>query len=141
MTRTTRPRVLFLCTANSARSQMAEGLLRALAGDRFEVVSAGVEPGSLHPLAVKAMAEAGIDISTQMAKSVDRFLGQEFDYVITVCDAAAERCPVFPGRARRLHWSIEDPANATGTEEQRIRAFRAARDTLRAHIEEFLTSA
>lgn len=141
MTRTTRPRVLFLCTANSARSQMAEGLLRALAGDRFEVVSAGVEPGSLHPLAVKAMAEMGIDISTQMAKSVDRFLGQEFDYVITVCDAAAERCPVFPGRARRLHWSIEDPANATGTEEERIRAFRAARDALRAHIEEFLRSA
>lgn len=141
MRRSTRPRVLFLCTANSARSQMAEGLLRALAGDRFEVVSAGVEPGSLHPLAVKAMAEVGIDISTQMAKSVDRFLGQEFDYVITVCGAAAERCPVFPGRARRLHWSIEDPANATDTEEERIRAFRAARDALRAHIEEFLRSA
>lgn len=141
MTRTARPRVLFLCTANSARSQMAEGLLRALAGDRFEVVSAGVEPGSLHPLAVKAMAEMGIDISTQMAKSVDRFLGQEFDYVITVCDAAAERCPVFPGRARRLHWSIEDPANATGTEEERIRTFRVARDALRAHIEGFLRSA
>lgn len=131
-------RVLFLCTANSARSQMAEGLLRALGGDRFEVASAGVEPGALHPLAVRAMAEIGVDISSHEAKSVDRFVGIEFDYVITVCDAAAERCPVFPGAVKRLHWSVEDPANTRGTEEERLAAFRAARDKLRAHIEAFI---
>lgn len=131
-------RVLFLCTANSARSQMAEGLLRALGGDRFEVASAGVEPGALHPLAVRAMAEVGVDISRHEAKGVDRFVDARFDFVITVCDAAAERCPVFPGAAKRLHWSIEDPANTRGSEEERLAAFRAARDKLRAHIEAFL---
>lgn len=139
MTRTIR--VLFLCTANSARSQMAEGLLRAVGGERFDVVSAGVEPGSLHPLASRVMAEIGIDISHHEAKSVDRFAGQEFDYVITVCDAAAERCPLFPGAAKRLHWSIEDPAKARGSEKERLHAFRAARDALWKRIEEFLTSA
>jgi arsenate reductase len=133
-------RVLFLCTANSARSQMAEGLLRALGGDRFEVVSAGVEPGALHPLAVEAMAEIGIDISHHQAKGVDRFAGHAFDYVIAVCDAAAERCPVFPGAAKRLHWSIDDPAKARGTDEERLLAFRAARDALQRRIEEFVTS-
>ncbi len=133
-------RVLFLCTANSARGQMAEGLLRALGGERFEVASAGVEPGTLHPLAVKAMAEVGIDISTHEAKSVDRFVDKAFDYVITVCDAAAERCPVFPGAAKRVHWSVEDPAKARGSEEERLAAFRAARDALRAHIEAFVAS-
>lgn len=132
--------MLFLCTANSARSQMAEGLLRALGGERFEVASAGVEPGTLHPLAVKAMAEVGIDISTHEAKSVDRFVDEAFDYVITVCDAAAERCPVFPGAAKRVHWSVEDPAKARGSEEERLAAFRAARDALRAHIEAFVAS-
>ncbi len=132
--------MLFLCTANSARGQMAEGLLRALGGERFEVASAGVEPGTLHPLAVKAMAEVGIDISTHEAKSVDRFVDKAFDYVITVCDAAAERCPVFPGAAKRVHWSVEDPAKARGSEEERLAAFRAARDALRAHIEAFVAS-
>lgn len=138
---TRKARVLVLCTANSARSQMAEGLLRALAGDRFDVVSAGIEPGALHPLAVQAMAEIGIDISPQRPKSVERFWGQEFDFVITVCDAAAERCPVFPGPAQRLHWSVEDPVETAGTKQDRMRAFRTARDALRAHIEEFLTRA
>ncbi len=138
---TRKARVLVLCTANSARSQMAEGLLRALAGDRLDVVSAGIEPGSLHPLAVQAMAEIGIDISAQRSKSVERFSGQEFDFVITVCDAAAERCPVFPGSAQRLHWSVEDPVETAGIEEDRMSAFRTARDALRVHIEEFLTRA
>lgn len=133
-------RVLFLCTHNSARSQMAEGLLRWLGGERFEAASAGVEPGTLHPLAVRVMAEIGVDLSAHQAKGVDGLLDREFDYVITVCDAAAERCPVFPGGARRLHWSVEDPAKAHGPEADRLAAFRAARDALRAHVEAFVGS-
>jgi arsenate reductase len=135
-------RVLFVCTGNRARSQMAEGLLRHLAGDRFEVHSAGTEPKGLSPYAVEVMREAGIDISGQRSKSVDEYAGQPFDYVITVCDSARQACPAFPGGGRRLHWDIEDPAVAEerGSAEAR-EAFRAARDKLLRHIEEFLRSA
>src|SRR6185295_3636648 len=117
-------RVLILCTGNSARSQMAEGLLRHLAGERFEVESAGVEPSHVRPQAIEAMREAGIDISHQRSKSVDEFAGQEFDYVITVCDNARERCPVFPGKTKRIHWSFDDPATAEGDDEMRLAVFR-----------------
>lgn len=133
-----RQRVLILCTANSARSQMAEGLLRALATDRFTVFSAGSAPSAVNPLAVAALAERGIDISAQRSKSVAEFLGQPFDYVITVCDNAAERCPVFHGRARRIHWSLPDPAAAQGTDEERLAAFRAVRDDLEGRLRAWL---
>lgn len=123
-------RVLFLCTHNAARSQMAEALLRWLADDRVEVYSAGTEPSQVHPMAVQAMAELGIDISGAESKSLERFFGQPFDWVITVCDQAAETCPVFPGAARRLHWSLPDPSAASGSEEERYRQFRAVRDQL-----------
>jgi len=132
-----RKRVLILCTGNSARSQMAEGLLRHDAGDRFEVVSAGVEPTEVRPLAIKAMNEIGIDISGQHSKSVDEFSGQNFDYVITVCDNANQQCPMFPGKTARIHWSIEDPAEATGNEDQRLRVFQRVRDELRDKLRKF----
>jgi arsenate reductase len=132
--------VLFLCTHNSARSQMAEGLLRNLAGDRFEVMSAGTEAIHIRPLAVRAMDELGIDISGQESKTLERYLGNPFDYVITVCDEANEACPVFPEARRRLHWSFEDPAQATGSEEERLRVFQSVRDEIRERIEgELLT--
>jgi arsenate reductase len=131
-------RVLILCTGNSARSQMAEGLLRHLAGDRFEVESAGVEPSHVRPQAVKAMQEAGIDISKQRSKSVDEFAGQEFDYVITVCDNAREHCPVFPGKTKRIHWSFDDPAAAEGDEAARLAIFRRVRDEIKARLREFI---
>src|SRR4051812_38758738 len=107
-------RVLFLCTHNSARSQMAEGLLRAWGGDRFEAHSAGVEATEVRPLAIRAMAELGIDIGIQRSKTLDGYLGQQFDDVITTCDEAREACPLFPGAARMLHWSFDDPSAATG---------------------------
>jgi arsenate reductase (thioredoxin) len=133
-------KVLFLCTHNSARSQMAEGLLRHLAGNRFEVMSAGTEATHVRPLAVRAMDELGIDISKQESKTLDRYLGETFDYVITVCDDANEACPVFPGAKRRLHWSFEDPAQATGSEEERLRVFQSVSDEIRGRIEgELLT--
>ena len=133
-------RVLFLCTHNSARSQMAEGLLRHLAGDRFEAHSAGTEAALVRPLAIRAMGELGIDISGQESKTLARYLGEPFDEVITVCDAANEDCPVFPGAARRLHWSFEDPSTATGTEDERLATYRRVRDAIRARIEgELLT--
>lgn len=134
-------RVLFVCTGNSARSQMAEGLLRHAAGDRFEVHSAGTQPKGLSPYAVAVMREMGVDISHQRSKSVDEYVGQRFDYVITVCDSAKQACPAFPGKARRLHWEIADPAAAEGASEEVIEAFRAARDELCQRVEEFaLTS-
>jgi arsenate reductase (thioredoxin) len=108
--------VLILCTGNSARSQMAEGLLRHDAGDRFEVWSAGTKPSQLRAEAIAAMREVGIDISGQRSKSVDEFAGRAFDYVITVCENAKETCPILPGTTKRIHWSIEDPAAARGTE-------------------------
>jgi arsenate reductase len=128
-------KVLFLCTHNSARSQMAEGLLRYLAGDRFEVMSAGTEATHVRPLAIQAMDELGIDISGQESKTLEGYLGRPFDYVITVCDDANEACPIFPGARRRLHWSFEDPAQATGTEEERLRVFRSVRNRIRERIE------
>ena len=123
-------RVLFLCTHNSARSQMAEGLLRRSAGDRFDVCSAGTEATRVHPLAIEAMREAGIDISRHRSKKLDEFLGEPFDYVITVCDQANEACPVFPEAKERLHWSFDDPSRIEGSHEQRLRAFRTVRDQI-----------
>jgi arsenate reductase len=130
-------RVLILCTGNSARSQMAEGLLRDMAGDRFEVASAGVSPSSVRPEAIEAMKEEGIDISSHTSKSVDAFLDQEFDYVITVCDNANEQCPVFPGNTTRIHWSFEDPAEAGGNLEDRLKVFRSVREKIREKLEGF----
>ncbi len=119
---------------------MAEGLLRHLAGNHFEVMSAGTEATHVRPLAIRAMDELGIDISGQESKTLDRYLGDTFDCVITVCDDAREACPVFPGARRRLHWSFEDPARATGSEEERLRVFQSARDQIRERIEgELLT--
>jgi arsenate reductase (thioredoxin) len=122
--------VLILCTGNSARSQMAEGLLRELGGGRFEVESAGTRPSRVRPEAVEAMREAGVDIGAHRSKSVDEFAGREFDYVITVCDNARESCPVFPGKTRRVHQSFEDPAAVEGAWEERLAAFRRARDEI-----------
>jgi arsenate reductase len=133
-----RERVLVLCTHNSARSQMAEGLLRARAPDRFEVASAGTEATRVHPLAIRAMDEVGIDLRGHTSKTLDRFLTEPWDHVITVCDAAAERCPVFPGRAARAHWSLEDPSAARGSEEERLAAFRRVRDQIDARLREWL---
>lgn len=133
-----RQRVLILCTGNSARSQMAEGLLRNEAGGRFEVFSAGTHPGPLRPEAVAVMREIGIDISGHRAKSVEEFVNQPFDYVITVCDNARETCPVFPSTARMLHWPFDDPAAVTGPEQQRLAAFRTIRDQIHRRIKAFL---
>ena len=130
-----KPKVLFLCTGNSARSQMAEGYLRHVAGDRFEAMSAGIEPKGLNPLAIEAMREAGIDISHQTSKDVVSLLGQSVAYVVTVCDNARERCPIFPGTWKFVHWSLEDPAAAEGTHEERLAVFRRARDRIIAKIE------
>ena len=128
-----RSRVLFLCTHNSARSQMAEGLLGHLAGDRFEPFSAGTEATRVRPEAIEAMREIGVDISGQRSETLDQYLDEPFDYVVTVCDDANESCPVFPGAKRRLHWSFADPSGAEGAE--RLPAFREARDGIRARIE------
>ncbi len=133
-----KPRVLFLCTGNSARSQMAQGWLRALAGERFRVVSAGTHPTRVNPLAIAAMRERGVDISHQRSKSVTRFLDRRFEYVITVCDQAAEACPSFPGAAQRLHWSFADPAAVTGDDATRSQAFSVARDAIEARLREWL---
>ncbi len=130
-------RVLILCTGNSARSQMAEGLLRHDAGEGFDVESAGTKPGSVRPEAIAAMRELGIDISGQRSKHVDEFQGRKFDYVITVCDNAHESCPVFFGAAKRLHHNFEDPAALTGSEEERLALFRRVRGELRDYLREF----
>jgi arsenate reductase len=135
-----RSRVLFLCTHNSARSQMAEGLLRHLGGERFEVVSAATEATCVRPRAVRAMGEIGVDISSQESKTLGRYLNEPFDYVITVCDDANEACPFFPWAANRLHWSFEDPARAEGSEEERESLFRRVRDKLRERIDRELTN-
>ena len=133
-------RVLFICTHNSARSQMAEGLLRHMGNDRFEVFSAGTEATFVRPMAIQAMAELGIDISHQQSKTLDRYLGEPFDDVITVCDTAAEACPVFPGAVRRRHWSFEDPSKATGSESEQLQVYRQVRDQIRTRIENELLS-
>jgi arsenate reductase len=129
-------RVLILCTGNSARSQMAEGLLRHLAGDRFEVKSAGVAPSKVRPEAIEAMREVGIDISGHASKSVDEFAGQEFDYIITVCDNARETCPVFPGKAHRIHQSFTDPPPETESDYgSRLKIFRRVRNEIKEWLE------
>ena len=132
-------RVLVLCTHNSARSQMAEGFIRAMAGGRFEVESAGTEATRVHPLAVRVMEEVGIDLRGHASKTLDRFLDDRWDYVITVCDSANERCPLFPGAAARLHWSFDDPSAAQGSEEERVGAFRRVRDAIRAQLGRWLS--
>jgi len=133
-----RTRVLFLCTHNSARSQMAEGFLRALAGDRFEAQSAGTEKTSVNPLAIKAMAELNIDLSSHTSKVYDGLLKEHWDYLVTVCDDANERCPFVPGSVKRLHWSFEDPSRAKGSEEERLQVFRRVRDQIRQRLAEWL---
>ena len=130
-------RVLILCTGNSARSQMAEGLLRHDAGNALEVFSAGTKPTEVRPEAIAVMREAGIDISGHRSKSVDEFAGQDFDYVITVCDNAKQSCPIYPAKTKRIHWSIEDPAAVQGSEEERLAAFRRIRDELRSRLQRF----
>jgi arsenate reductase len=130
-------RVLILCTGNSARSQMAEGLLRHDAGGRFDVESAGTKPGHVRPEAIAAMKEIGIDISGHRSKSIDEFAGQSFDYVLTVCDNAKETCPIYPGHANRVHHSFEDPAAAAGTEPERLAVFRRVRDEIREYLRDF----
>jgi arsenate reductase (thioredoxin) len=132
-------RVLILCTGNSARSQMAEGLLRHEGGDRFAVYSAGTRPSLVRPEAIQVMREIGIDISAQRSKSVEEFMGQEFDYVLTVCDHANESCPIFPGKAERLHQSFEDPPPPyIGTETYRLNIFRRVRDEIQSWLKEFV---
>jgi len=133
-------RILFLCTHNSARSQMAEGLLRALGGNQFEVASAGTQQTRVRPEAIAAMAELGIDIAGQTSKTLDRFLGETWDEVITVCDSANESCPIFPGARHRRHWSIDDPSGVTGDDQARLAAFRCARDELKCRIEQEILS-
>ena len=133
-------RVLVLCTGNSARSQMAEGLLKSIAGDKFEVESAGVAPSIVRAEAIQAMREIGVDISENRSKSVDEFATQAFDYVITVCDNARDNCPVFPGAAIRLHWSFQDPASVDGSDEKRLAAFRRIRDQIRDTLTTFVAN-
>jgi arsenate reductase (thioredoxin) len=123
-------RVLFLCTHNSARSQMAEELLRHIGGETFEVHSAGTEATRVHPLAVQAMANVGLDISAARSKHLNEYLGQDFDYVITVCDSANESCPIFPGDPERIHWSFPDPSAAEGSDAERLKAFEKVRDEI-----------
>lgn len=131
-------RVLFICTHNSARSQMAEGLLRRLGGVRFEVFSAGTEATHVRPLAIQAMAEIGIDLRGQQSKTLERYLHQPFDEVITVCDTAAEACPVFPGAVHRRHWSFPDPSKATGSESEQLAVYRNVRNAIQERIEQEL---
>jgi arsenate reductase (thioredoxin) len=135
-------RVLFLCTHNSSRSQMAEGLLRARGGERYAVFSAGTHPRNVHPMAIQVMREIGIDISEaagHRAKSLDEFAGQPpMDLVVTVCDDAAEECPYFPGARRQEHWGFPDPSVVSGTEEERLAAFRSVRDAIARRIEAYV---
>jgi arsenate reductase len=133
-------RALFVCTGNRARSQMAEGLLRHLAGDRFEAHSAGTVPKGLAPETMAVMGEIGIDISGQRSKHVDEFAEQEFDYVITVCDSARQICPVFPGQGKRIHWDVENPMQAQLRGDSLEEALRKARDDLKSRIEAFLAA-
>ena len=133
-------RVLFLCTGDSVRSQMAEGLLRHMAADRFDVFSAGVEPKEVNPLAIAVMKELSIDISKQKSKSVNEFVSQKFDYIITLCDNAKQTCPFFPGKAERLHWDLEDPAAAVGSEEERLAVFRRIQAAILENIYSFINA-
>jgi arsenate reductase len=130
-------KILVLCTGNSARSQMGEGLFRTEGGGRFEVFSAGTQPSAVRPEAIAVMKEVGIDISGQRSKSVAEFAGQWFDYVVTVCENARDNCPVFPAGTERLHWSLEDPAAFQGSEQERLAAFRRIRDQIHARVKTF----
>ena len=130
-------RILVLCTGNSARSQMGEGLFRHEGGAGYDVFSAGTKPASVRPEAIAVMREAGIDISGHRSKSVDEFAGQSFDYVVTVCDNARDNCPAFPGGTQRVHWSFEDPAAVAGSETERLSAFRRIRDQIHERVKEF----
>ena len=132
-------RVLFLCTHNSARSQMAEGLLRHMAGNQFDVQSAGTEATRVHPLATEVMREIGIDLSAHESKTLEHFLSQPFDYVITVCDRANESCPLFPGVGERIHWSFDEPSGVTGSEHDRLKTFRRIRDEILGRLRMFVT--
>jgi len=134
-------RVLFLCTGNSARSQIAEALLGVLGGSDFAAFSAGTEPHDLNPLTVRVLAEAGIDWSTARSKPVTEFLGQPFDYVITVCDRARQTCPFFPGKHKSIHWGLDDPADVEGSEDKKLAAFRRARAMLEVRIVPFVEEA
>jgi arsenate reductase len=131
-------RVLFLCTHNSARSQMAEGFLRAMAGDRFEAGSAGTEKTSVNPLAIRAMSELGIELGGHTSKLYEDVASEAWDYLITVCDDANERCPWVPGSVQRLHWSFPDPSRATGSEEERLAVFRRVRDQIQERLTDWL---
>ena len=133
-------RVLFICTHNSARSQMAEGFLRSIAGDHYDVFSAGTEATRVRPEAIAVMREIGVDISGQESKTLHRYLPERWDYVITVCDDANESCPVFPGTADRSHWSFPDPSKATGTDEERLAVFRDVRDQIARRIRTFVAA-
>lgn len=135
-----KPRVLFLCTGNSARSQMAEALLRKYAGNKFEVHSAGLEPTAIHPMTIKVLKEIGIDANQQYAKPLTKYLGKtHFSYLITVCSKAEKRCPFFPGLSQRLHWPFDDPADFTGSEEERLTFFRMIRDQIDTKIQDWLS--
>lgn len=134
MSDSVRKRVLFLCVHNSSRSQMAEALLRHMYGTFYESFSAGIEPTLVHPLCATVMEEIGIDISRQRSKPVSRFAGQRFDYVVTTCKGAREKCPVFPGKTKRLHWAIDDPVEVKGSEKKKLAAFRKAMNDIRRRI-------
>jgi arsenate reductase len=138
---TQKQRVIFVCTHNSARSQMAEGMLRAWGGDRFEAFSAGTEQTRVRPEAIAVMAEIGIDISGHASKTLEPFMGKEFSWLITVCDQAKESCPTIPGVRQQAHWSVDDPSAAEGDEETRLEAFRTARDHLRDRVHMFVLAA
>lgn len=129
-------KVLFICTRNSARSQMAEGLLRTMYGDRYQVLSAGTEPVGVDPFAVKAMQEIGIDISHHRSKSIKEFADMQIDYVVTLCEQAKEVCPFFPATLQSLHKSFDDPASAEGTDEERLEKFRRIGQEIKSWIEE-----
>ena len=136
---TEKPRVLFLCTHNSARSQMAEAFLRKYAGDRFVAYSAGLEPTEIHPYTRKVMEEAGLDMSGQSAKDLQQYLGKvHFAYLITVCSRADRLCPIFPGMGQRLSWPFQDPAAQEGTPEQKLEKFRQLRDQIEQRIRQWL---
>ena len=134
------PRVLFLCTGNSCRSQMAEGWTRFLSKGKVDAFSAGTEPKDIHPMAVAVMVEVGVDISAQQSKPMEQFTGEAFDFVITVCDRAKAQCPVWPNVRERIHWSFDDPAEATGTEEQRLAVFRRVRNEIHHRLKLFFTA-
>jgi len=132
-------KILFLCTGNSCRSQMAQAWLRTLASDRFEVYSAGLEPHDIHPLTIQVMEEAGVDMRGYRSKHLDEYIGKiDFDYLITVCGDADERCPYFPGMGVRIHWPFEDPPAFEGPQEEKLALFRKVRDQIKAKIEEWL---